>query len=295
MSHPQELSDRLAAYSLGLPDADPDGALASHLAAGCERCAAEARDFRETAALLAFGIEPVEPPAELRQRILDRTRGDSFAFVLAGEGEWRDDEGIETKVLYQTQQGLLTALLSLRTGSWLSQAYRPGHLGYVILRGELDGEGLRLGAGDFIPAASKSPDRRMAVVMDTVLLAVSGSPEAEPLDSPRAVRSGKAAWNPMEPGTLALPLAGSAAEGVEVSLLRTEPGAAIARHRHEWVEELCLISGDFRCQGIELGPEDYHRASPGTTHDVTATVGGCTIAYIIRKTPDPSTKTEASS
>jgi quercetin dioxygenase-like cupin family protein len=295
LSHPPELSERLAPYCLGLADADPDGTLASHLAAGCDRCAAEMRELRETAALLAFGIEPVDPPPELRQRILDRIGGESFAFVLAGEGEWREDQGIESKVLYGTPESPLTSLLSLRTGSWLAQAYRPGHLGYVILRGELDGEGLRLGAGDFLPAAGKSPDRRMAVVMDTVLLAVSGSPQAEPLDSPRAVRSGKAAWNPMEPGTLALPLAGSAAEGVEISLLRMEPGAAVARHRHDWVEELCLISGDFHCQGIELGPEDYHRASPGTTHDVTSTVGGCTIAYIIRKTIISTSVVEGSS
>jgi quercetin dioxygenase-like cupin family protein len=285
MSHPQELSDRLAAYGLGLPDADPDGMLASHLAAGCESCAAELREVRENAALLDLGIQPAETPGDLKQRILDRISGDSFAFVLAGEGQWEEDHGFDSKVLYGSTEAPATSLLLLRTGSWLAQAYRPGHLGYVILRGELDGDGMRLGAGDFLPAAGKSPDRRMAVVMDTVLLAVSGSREADPLDSPRAVRSGKAAWNPMEPGTLALPLGGSAAEGVEISLLRMDPGAAIARHRHDRVEELCLVSGDCRCQGIELGPEDYHRSNPGTTHDVTTSVGGCTMVYITRKTP----------
>jgi anti-sigma factor ChrR (cupin superfamily) len=153
----------------------------------------------------------------------------------------------------------------------------------VIIRGELDGESLRLGAGDFVPAAGKLPGRKMAVVMDTVLLAVAGSEKALPLDFPRAVRSGKAAWNPMEPSTLALPLAGSAKEGVEISLMRIEPGGAVARHRHDWVEELCVISGDCRCQGMELGPEDYHRASPGTRHDVLTSVGGCTMVYITRK------------
>ncbi|HEX5576249.1 MAG TPA: hypothetical protein VFX42_10275, partial [Gemmatimonadales bacterium] len=162
--------------------------------------------------------------------------------------------------------------------------YRPGHLGYVLLRGEIDGEGHRLSTGDFIPAAGKAPGRKMAVVMDTVLLAVAGATDAEPLDSPRAVRSGKAAWNPMEPGTSALPLAGSEAEGIEISLLRLEAGAKVARHRHEWVEELCLVSGDCRCQDVELGPEDYHRAAGGTTHDETMSVGGCTMVYITRKT-----------
>jgi anti-sigma factor ChrR (cupin superfamily) len=284
VTHTPELIDRLAAYALGLPDADGDGTLASHLATGCASCANRLREHRETAALLALGAEPLHSSADLRQRVIDRVSGESFAFILSSAGEWREQADLETKQLYSEPDGGGTSLISLPTGSWLAEAYQPGHLGYVIARGELDGEGLRLGAGDFVPAAGKVPGRRMAVVMDTVLLTVAGSPRAVPLESPRAVRSGKAAWNPMEPGALALPLAGSAAEGIEISLLRLEPGAAVARHRHEWVEELCVISGDCRCQGVELGPGDYHRASPGTRHDVMTSVGGCTMVYIVRKT-----------
>ena len=283
MSHPAGLADRLAAHALGLSDADPDGALAAHLAAGCESCAVELRELRETGALLALGVAPVEPPAGLREAILDRVSGEGFVFVPAGTGAWEEDGSLEQKQLYSVPGGGGTSLLSIRSGSWLEDAYRPGHLGYVVIRGELDGEGVRLGAGDFVPAAGRVPGRKMAVAMDTVLLAISGSEQAVPLDSPRAVRSGKAAWNPMEPGATALPLAGSAAEGVEISLLRLDAGGSITRHRHDWVEELCVISGDGRCQGLELGPEDYHRASPGTRHDVTTSVTGCTLACIIRK------------
>src|SRR3954467_13364146 len=148
MNHPPELTNRLAALALGLADADSDGSLTSHLATGCESCATELRRYRETAALLALGVEPLAPPEALRQRILDRTEGNSFAFVLNGTGEWRKEEGLEVKGLFGTQEGVLTSLLSLPTGSWLADAYRPGHLGYVIMRGELDGEGMRLGVGD---------------------------------------------------------------------------------------------------------------------------------------------------
>jgi anti-sigma factor ChrR (cupin superfamily) len=112
---------------------------------------------------------------------------------------------------------------------------------------------------------------------------VAGSEHATPLESPKAVRSGKAAWNPAEPGALALPLSGSAEEGVEISLVRVDPGAGLARHRHDWIEELCLVSGDLRCQDVELGPEDYHRANAGTSHDVATSVGGCTMVYIVRR------------
>ena len=283
MSHPAGLADRLAAHALGLPDADPDGALAAHLAAGCEGCAVELRELRETGALLALGVGPVEPPAGLREQILDRVSGEGFVFELAGSGAWQEDGSLESKQLYSEPGRGGTWLVSLRSGTWLEDAYRPGHLGYVILRGELDGEGHRLGPGDFVPAAGKLPGRKMAVAIDTVLLAVAGSEQAIPLDSPKAVRSGKAAWNPMEPGATALPLAGSAEEGIEISLLRLDAGGSIARHRHDGVEELCVISGDCRFQGMELGPDDYHRAGPGTRHDVTSSVTGCTLACIIRK------------
>jgi quercetin dioxygenase-like cupin family protein len=283
VTHSDTLLDRLAPFALGVPEADPDGSLATHLAEGCEACAGELRQLRETAALLALGTDPLSPPADLSERIIDRVAGRSFEFILSSQGTWQSAGPIEVKQLYRGAAGD-TSLISLRTGSWLADVYRPGHLGYVLLRGEIDGEGLRLSTGDFIPAAGKAPGRKMAVVMDTVLLAVAGSTAAEPLDSPRAVRSGKAAWNPMDPGTSALPLAGSEAEGIEISLLHLEAGATIARHRHQWVEELCLVSGDLRLQDVELGPEDYHRAAAGTTHDEARSVGGCTMVYITRKT-----------
>jgi len=281
-THTPRLLEQLAPVALGLPEADPTGAVLSHLSEGCEICAVELAQLRETAALLALGSDPLSSPADLRERIVGRTQETSFEFILATDGAWESAGNLEFKRLYAVPGGS-TTLISLRTGSWLAEAYRPGHLGYVILRGELDGEGLRLSTGDFIPAAGKIPGREMAAVMDTVLLAVAGAADAEPLDSPKAVRSGRAAWNPMEAGVLALPLAGSEKEGIEISLVHMEAGAVAARHRHEWVEELCVLSGDCRCQGIELGPEDYHRAAPGTSHEETQSLGGCTLAYITRK------------
>jgi quercetin dioxygenase-like cupin family protein len=284
MTHSREVLDRLASLALGLPDADRDGMLAAHLADGCDQCAAELHELRETAALLALGTEPEASSGDLRQRIVGRITAEPFVFVLSSAGEWQEEDGLEIKQLYAAPDGG-TSLISLPAETWLEAAYRPGHLGYVVVRGELDGDGVRLVAGDFVPAAGKVPGRKMATAGPTVLLAVAGAHDAVPLQSPRAVRSAKAAWTQMEPGTLALPLAGSADEGIEISLMRMEPGATVSRHRHDVVEELCLISGDCRCEGVELGPEDYHRASPGSTHRVTTSVAGCTIVYIARRPP----------
>jgi quercetin dioxygenase-like cupin family protein len=280
--HTPRILEQLAPVALGLPEADPTGAVLTHLSEGCDICAIEFAQLRETAALLALGSDPLSSPADLRERINRRIQDTSFEFILATDGAWESAGNLEFKRLYAAPGGS-TTLISLPTGSWLAEAYRPGHPGYVILRGELDGEGLRLSTGDFIPAAGKIPGRQMAVVMDTVLLAIAGPTDAEPLDSPKAVRSGRAAWNPVETGVLALPLAGSEREAIEISLVHMEAGAIAARHRHEWVEELCVVSGDCRCQGIELGPEDYHRAAPGTSHEEIRSLGGGTLVYIVRK------------
>jgi anti-sigma-K factor RskA len=42
----------------------------------CDRCRDDLRSLQETATLLAFGVEPAEPPPALRERILDAARAE---------------------------------------------------------------------------------------------------------------------------------------------------------------------------------------------------------------------------
>ena len=60
----------LAAHALGALDEAEARELAAHLE-GCAECRAEASAWLETAAALAYATPPVEPPAELRSRILE--------------------------------------------------------------------------------------------------------------------------------------------------------------------------------------------------------------------------------
>ena len=282
MTHTNAIRDRLAPLALGLPEADLDGSLATHVA-GCDLCAADLRDLRETAALLAFGSDTPSPRADLRARVLERIGRDRFVFVLSSEGGWLDrGGGLQVKQLFATSDETYTSLIALPARMPVSQAYRQGDLGYVVMRGELESDGARLEAGKFLRGAEGAWGRGISARTDTVLLAVSGA-RGEENAAGLSVRATAGEWSLLARGTLALSLAGSAQEGLEISLLRMEPGAALPVHSHELTEELCLISGDCRCQGVEFGPEDYHRASPGTTHDVTTSVGGCTMVYITRK------------
>ncbi len=65
--------DQLAAYALDALDDRERNAFEAHLAE-CDDCRAELDDFRETAAMLAYGAEGPAPSEALRERILEEAR-----------------------------------------------------------------------------------------------------------------------------------------------------------------------------------------------------------------------------
>jgi anti-sigma-K factor RskA len=69
----EEYKEMLAAYALGALETAEARALEEHLG-GCTDCRAEVIEWRETAGALALAAAPVEPPTELRARILEGVR-----------------------------------------------------------------------------------------------------------------------------------------------------------------------------------------------------------------------------
>lgn len=70
--------DDLAAYLLGALDPGKAAALEQHLA-DCEQCRAELEWLRPAALMLPETVERVEPPLELRARIMDEVETDAAA------------------------------------------------------------------------------------------------------------------------------------------------------------------------------------------------------------------------
>jgi anti-sigma-K factor RskA len=72
----QELvHEQAAAYALDALDDEERESFERHLAT-CERCRADLGGFRDAAALMAVDVEPVDPPPELRGRILEAARAE---------------------------------------------------------------------------------------------------------------------------------------------------------------------------------------------------------------------------
>jgi anti-sigma-K factor RskA len=72
---PETLHELTAAYVLDALDAGDRQEFEQHLAA-CARCREEVAELSTTAASLAYAVPPVNPPPELRGRILDAARAE---------------------------------------------------------------------------------------------------------------------------------------------------------------------------------------------------------------------------
>ena len=60
-----------------------------------------------------------------------------------------------------------------------------------------------------------------------------------------------------------------------VSLLKAEPGFTYPAHRHGGVEEIYMLSGDLKLEGITYYQGDYIRSATGSTHAVAHSIAGC--------------------
>ncbi len=70
------IRDGLAAYALGALDSAEAAELERHLA-GCEECRSELEWLRPAVQLLPESVERVEPPQQLRERLLEQARAEA--------------------------------------------------------------------------------------------------------------------------------------------------------------------------------------------------------------------------
>jgi hypothetical protein len=68
----EHVDELIPAHALRALDPDDERAVAAHLAI-CERCRLQLRDFEGVAAALAYASPAIEPPPELRDRVLGAT------------------------------------------------------------------------------------------------------------------------------------------------------------------------------------------------------------------------------
>jgi hypothetical protein len=72
----ERYEDELAAYMLGSLEPPEAAAFEEHLA-GCDRCQARERWLRASVEVLPSSVEQIEPPPELRERLLETVRSEA--------------------------------------------------------------------------------------------------------------------------------------------------------------------------------------------------------------------------
>lgn len=73
--------------------------------------------------------------------------------------------------------------------------------------------------------------------------------------------------------------------GGRSSVVRLKRGSRFPRHTHEGSEEVVVLVGTVRIDGVELNAGDYLFTSPGEEHEVVAVADASIFVFSQRGTP----------
>jgi quercetin dioxygenase-like cupin family protein len=157
----------------------------------------------------------------------------------------------------------------------------------IVVDGDFEADGERLGKGDFHRAVGASVTGRtesgcvLFTLREVARDAGTGeAPDAGTRAEPANLRNGDGPWTDLGHGTRVKRLAHDSMHRVEISIVRMEAGATFPPHRHAGAEELLVLEGDCTCQGRRLGPGDYTRSAAGTEHQENRSENGAKVIMV---------------
>lgn len=242
------------------------------------------RDMERAASMLALSAPPVQPPAELKRRVLSRVAADGYYHLRERESEWEPSAVPGTylrRLFIDSREGRETRLIRIMPSAPATAIAELAGSAFYVLSGDIqvDGERLELGDYYFAPNGPSTGRTDMGCVLFTSM--TSGAARGK-TRSRVVVRAYEGTWREESPGVAIKELGDDPERGLRTRLLRMEPGASWASHRHEGAEELFVVRGDWRCLGTTLRPGDYHRAGSGTEHEATVSGYGCKMIVVNR-------------
>jgi anti-sigma factor ChrR (cupin superfamily) len=236
-------------------------------------------DDADLLAVLAAGLSMRNPSPALRERVLRAGTPQALTFLERGQGIWLPsaDAAVATKELYcDSGERLATRLIRLDAGAPLPAAALPGLRTVVVVQGALSSPVMVLESGDSMELVGERQDwwaREETMILELGSSHVGDGELRDP--------DGAAYWTEVGPGLRArLMQTGTR----ELSVVDAEPNATLSEHEHAGIEELFVIRGSCEVQGRWMHVGDYHRAMPGSHHDITrAGSGGCVLVSSVRQ------------
>lgn len=176
-AHCEECHATAALYSLGALPRDEARQFEQRLASGCPLCSAAMEECAEVAELIAMSVPAVEPPPQLRDRLLERIGAgaapapvsEEMTLVRQGESRWRrmPIPGVEMRQLL----GDRTMLVRMKPGtSYPEHEHALAEQCYVLEGSITDSDGITAFAGDFVCMAAGSTHRPIHTDDGCVLL-----------------------------------------------------------------------------------------------------------------------------
>jgi quercetin dioxygenase-like cupin family protein len=172
-----ETCEAAALYALGkLPSAEA-GRFEQRLKSGCPFCLAEMEGNQLVLDQLALAVKPVQPPASLEARLLERIgkiaprpakRVDAPKIVRADEGRWKQiAPGVTIRLLHEDK----TMLVRMDPGSSLPSHPHAHDEQCLVLEGTIDdAEGNTARAGDFVMMTKGSTHSSIATKSGALFL-----------------------------------------------------------------------------------------------------------------------------
>ncbi len=149
---PEDVEALALADAVGALDPDEQRELSARLASLTPQSRAEVARLYDTAALVAGTLEPVAPPAHVRERVMAAARTPGRYTLPASDGDWFDTPfaGIRGRVLaVDRAKGVATLFLRAEPGAVYPSHDHHGAEECYVLRGTVVIDGRTLHAGDF--------------------------------------------------------------------------------------------------------------------------------------------------
>lgn len=232
---------------------------------------------------LALAAPPARPPADLKLRVLSRVAADSYYFLHERDSEWEPTQyaGAYVRQLFIDTRGRSeTRLVRLSAATSPAALAELAGADFYVISGDLHVDGASLEFGDYFHAGGSPPTGKsgQGCVLFTVVTGGSRVPHRS--RTRVTVRPAEGEWVEVEPGVTTKTLGTDPDRGIEMRLVRMEPGASWKSHHHDGPEEVFVIRGSWRCLGTNLHPGDFHRAGVGTEHETTSSASGCKLIVV---------------
>jgi anti-sigma factor ChrR (cupin superfamily) len=149
---PESARELAELYALGALGADEARPLEEHLR-DCPVCRREIDSLRATADELALAAPPVEPPPELRRRLLGNLVPRGAHLLRKDQGEWTPTgvTGVDLRVLFSdSTRDRQTILLRMAPGAMFPVHRHHGAEECLVLEGDVRDGDLEMTAGDFV-------------------------------------------------------------------------------------------------------------------------------------------------